>query len=181
PEATGVMGEVPKDSIMLIDSLRDVNNLKVSASKRMIVLTQTTLSVDDTKLIVNEIRKKYPYAILPPAFDICYATQNRQNAVKELARKAQIIFVVGSKTSSNSNKLRETAVKQGIEAHLINGKTEIDPKWLERKSIVGVTAGASAPDELISEVINYLSNKETVVEEITTIKESIIFPLPKNL
>ena len=181
PEAVGVMGEVPAESIMLIDSLADIAKLKVPSGKEIIVLTQTTLSMDDTKQIVDEIKKKYPQAMLPPAFDICYATQNRQNAVKELAKKTEIIFVVGSKTSSNSNKLRDVAVKQGIEAHLINDKTEIDMNWVENKSIVGVTAGASAPDELIREVINYLSNKKTVVEEITTIKESIIFPLPKNL
>lgn len=181
PEAVGVMGEIPADSIVLIDSLRDVDTIAVTPGKGIIILTQTTLSMDDTKQIVKKIQMRYPHAILPPAFDICYATQNRQNAVKEMAKKVEIIFVVGSKASSNSNKLRDVAVKQGVEAHLINDKTEIDPKWLEGKSIVGVTAGASAPDELISEVINYLSNTKTVVEEITPIKESVFFPLPKNL
>jgi len=180
-EAVGVMGEIPADSIVLIDSLRDVDTIAVTPGKGIIILTQTTLSMDDTKQIVKRIQMRYPHAILPPAFDICYATQNRQNAVKEMAKKVEIIFVVGSKASSNSNKLRDVAVKQGVEAHLINDKTEIDPKWLEGKSIVGVTAGASAPDELVSEVINYLSNTKTVVEEISTIKESVFFPLPKNL
>ena len=181
PEAVGVMGEVPADSIVLIDTLQDVAELKVPSGKGIMVLTQTTLSMDDTKEIVKEIQRKCPDAILPPAFDICYATQNRQNAVKELARKAEIIFVVGSKTSSNSNKLRDVAMKQRIEAYLINDKTEIDPKWVEGKSSIGITAGASAPNELIKGVINYLSNNKTVIEEIMTIKESVIFPLPKNL
>lgn len=181
PEAIGVLGEVSSNSIALIDTIQDVTNLEVPSGNRIIILTQTTLSMDDTKEIVDEIQKKYPHAILPPAFDICYATQNRQNAVKELAKKVEIIFVVGSKTSSNSNKLRDIAIKQGTEAYLINDKTEINLKWVMGKSKIGITAGASAPNELISDVISYLSNNETVVEEITTIKESIIFPLPKNL
>ena len=137
--------------------------------------------MDDTKQIVEKIQKKYPHVILPPAFDICYATQNRQNAVKELAKKVEIIFVVGSKTSSNSNKLRDTAIKQGVKAYLIDDKTGIDLKWLNDISVVGITAGASAPEKLVKDLIYFLSNKMTEVEEVVSNKELLIFPLPTNL
>jgi len=181
PESIGVLGEVNKNSIKLIDSLSEAKRLNLSSKKKAVILTQTTLSMDDTKKIVKEIQKKYPYTILPPAFDICYSTQNRQNAVKELSKKVEIIFVVGSKTSSNSNKLCNTAVKQGVQAHLINDKTDIDPTWLDKKSVVGITAGASAPEKLVAELITFLSDNKTKVEEIVTVKELLVFPLPQNI
>jgi len=181
PEAIGVTGEVTSNNIFLVDTLEDIRILTIPDERKVIILTQTTLSMNDTKQFVAEIRKRYPHVLLPPVFDICYATQNRQNAVKELAKKTEAIFVVGSKTSSNSNKLRDAAKQQGVEAYLINDKTEINPDWIKDKHVIGVTAGASAPDNLVKDVINYLSTSETEVVEITTIKESIIFPLPKNL
>lgn len=181
PEAVGVMGEVNKDSIVLIDSLSEAEKLNIPSNKKAIILTQTTLSMDDTKQMVKMIQKKYSHIILPPAFDICYATQNRQNAVKDLTKKVETIFVVGSKTSSNSNKLRDTAIKQGVKAYLINDQTDIDLKWLDNVSSVGITAGASAPEKLVKDLIRFLSNKMTEVEEIVSTKELFIFPLPNNV
>jgi len=180
-ETVGVLGEVSHDRIIRVGSTKEIENIGNIEPKKIVILTQTTLSIDDTQKIVTAIKRKYPCAIIPPAFDICYSTQNRQNAVKELAKKVKTILVVGSKTSSNSNKLRDVALKQGIEAYLINDKTEIDAKWFEGKSMVGITAGASAPNELIKDVIRYLSGKKTTIEEIVTTTETVTFSLPRNL
>ncbi|MDO8609240.1 MAG: 4-hydroxy-3-methylbut-2-enyl diphosphate reductase [bacterium] len=181
PETVGVMSEVNKNSIILIDSILKVKELIIPLRKKAVILTQTTLSLNDTKQIIKTIQKKYPEVILPPASDICFSTQNRQNAVKELSKKVKIIFVVGSKTSSNSNKLHDTAIKQGAKAFLINNKTDINLQLLNGVSVVGVTAGASAPEILVDDVIKFLSNKATKVEEIVSAKELLIFPLPINI
>lgn len=181
PEGIGVMGEVSQTSLTMVDSVGEVSNLSLSTHKKIAVLTQTTLSMDDTKEIISDILKKYPNSILPPALDICYATQNRQNAVKKIARLVDVLFVVGSKTSSNSNKLREVAMREGTKSYLINDSSDIDQSWLQDKARVGITAGASAPEHLVTDLIHYLSDKKTIIEEVHTILENINFPRPVNL
>ncbi|PIY69368.1 4-hydroxy-3-methylbut-2-enyl diphosphate reductase [Candidatus Roizmanbacteria bacterium CG_4_10_14_0_8_um_filter_39_9] len=180
-EGIGVMGEVSEDSITQVDSVNDVGHLLIPPQKKIVILTQTTLSLDDIKGVVGAIQKKYPHSILPPALDICYATQNRQNAVKILAKKAKLILVIGSKASSNSNKLREVAEKTGAKAYLIDDETDIDPEWLKNVQEIGITAGASVPEKLVRGVIDFLSNNNTVIEYMETAKEAAIFSLPKNL
>ncbi|PIQ72399.1 4-hydroxy-3-methylbut-2-enyl diphosphate reductase [Candidatus Roizmanbacteria bacterium CG_4_10_14_0_2_um_filter_36_35] len=178
PEAIGVLKEVPDKSIVLIKTLEDAKKTIPPQTDKLIVLTQTTLSFDDTKEIINCLKKRFPKLILPPAFDICYATQNRQNAVKELAKKADLVLVIGSKESSNSNRLKEVAEKSGKRAYLINDKSEIKTSWLENVENLGITAGASAPKYLIEEVVNYFKKQGVEIEELTVIKENISFPLP---
>lgn len=181
PEGIGVMGEVSQSSLTIVDSVDEISNLSLSVHKKIAVLTQTTLSMDDTKEIIDCVIKKYPQSIFPPALDICYATQNRQNAVKKIAQLADVVFVVGSKTSSNSNKLREVAKREGTESYLINDSSDIDQSWLKGKTRVGITAGASAPEHLVTDLIRYLSNETTITEEVHTISENINFPRPVNL
>jgi len=178
PEAIGVLKEVPDKSIVLIKTLEDAKKTIPPQTDKLIVLTQTTLSFDDTKEIINCLKKRFPKLILPPAFDICYATQNRQNAVKELAKKADLVLVIGSKESSNSNRLKEVAEKSGKRAYLINDKSEIKTSWLENVENLGITAGASAPKYLIEEVVNYFKKQGVEIEELSVIKENISFPLP---
>ena len=180
-EVIGVIGEVSSNSISLISSLSEAKKIKPPETEKLIVLSQTTLSLDDTKEIVDCLKKRFPRLILPPSSDICLATQNRQNAVKELAKKVDLILVVGSKTSSNSNRLKEVAEKSGVPAYLIDDKSEIEIKWFDNVKRVGITAGASAPEDIIQEVIKYLLVKNVKVEEIEVNKEKVNFPLPEEI
>ena len=178
-EVEGTMGEAP---MRLVSSVEDVKALQVSNPDKVIYLTQTTLSLDDTAQIVQELRRKFPNMQSPPKDDICYATQNRQNAVKEIVGRVDVLLVIGSQNSSNSQRLREVSAAAGVPAYLVNDETEIEPAWLEHAQVVGVTAGASAPEELVSRVLNYLrSLGELDVEGLEVLDEQIHFALPPEL
>jgi 4-hydroxy-3-methylbut-2-enyl diphosphate reductase len=178
-EVEGTMGEAP---MRLVSSVEDVEALQVSDPDKVIYLTQTTLSLDDTTQIVQALRRKFPNMQSPPKDDICYATQNRQNAVKEIAGKVDVLLVIGSQNSSNSQRLREVSAAAGVPAYLVNDETEIKSEWLEHAEVVGVTAGASAPEEIVFRVLNYLrSQGEPDVEGLEAVDERIHFALPPEL
>ncbi len=180
-ETQGTMGEAP-DRIILIENEKDVRNLENRISGKIAVITQTTLSVDDTKEIIERIREKFKDFEKPKADDICYATQNRQDAVKKIAPFVDIFLVIGSKESSNSNRLKEIAEKYGTRAYLINDKKEIPVDEIKRAKAIGVTSGASTPEKLVREIIERL--KELGGEEISEIEgteEKIKFQLPPGL
>lgn len=181
PEPIGVMSHVPPESIILVETAEEALQIKPPQDEKLIVLTQTTLSFDDTKAIINNLKLKFKNLILPPAFDICYATQNRQLAVKELAKKSEVVFVLGSPESSNSVRLKEVAKREGSKAYLIDRYSDIDKDWLKDVKTVGITAGASAPERLVLDLIIYLKGDGTKVQELTTIKENVFFPLPQGL
>jgi len=180
PEGVGVLGELTRN-YELIENLEQAKLLKLPQTQKVVVLTQTTLSFDDTKEIINHLQKQYPNLIKPPIFDICYATQNRQLAVKALVKKVDLILVVGSKNSSNSNRLKDVAIAAGKKAYLINDESEINKEWFNNIANIGVIAGASAPETAIQSVVKYLSQGRSIVEELEFIKENIQFPLPSNL
>jgi 4-hydroxy-3-methylbut-2-enyl diphosphate reductase len=181
PEVEGTLGQGKKGSITLIETVQDVECYTAN-KPNLAYTTQTTLSVDDTREIVTKIKKKYPHIQSPKKDDICYATQNRQDAVKKLIQQADILLVIGSRNSSNSNRLREIADKQNISAYLIDGADEIQDKWLEGAYNIGVTAGASAPEVLVQAVITYLQNKGAQrVIEIHGAQENVHFPVPETL
>jgi 4-hydroxy-3-methylbut-2-enyl diphosphate reductase len=181
PEVEGTMGQAD-DGIYLVESEDDVGRLKVRDPERLTYVTQTTLSVEDTRRIVEALRRRFPALRGPRKDDICYATQNRQDAVKELARRCDLVLVVGSPNSSNSNRLREIAQQQGAPAYLIDGPEDIWPEWLDGKSRIGVTAGASAPEVLVKRVVERIrGNADVAVEEVVTGREGISFSLPLEL
>ncbi|MEW4983180.1 MAG: 4-hydroxy-3-methylbut-2-enyl diphosphate reductase [Cycloclasticus sp.] len=186
PEVEGTMGRYvqqnPNVSIILVESPDDVKALDLSKDIGVSYVTQTTLSMDDTGSIIDALRKKFPHISGPKKSDICYATQNRQDAVKKLAKKSDLVLVVGSPNSSNSNRLREIADKLGKKAYLIDGAEDIDKSWLNGVNNIGVTAGASAPEELVQRVISQLMEwgGETVTEN-HGIQEMVTFSLPKAL
>ncbi|GBU09806.1 4-hydroxy-3-methylbut-2-enyl diphosphate reductase [Gammaproteobacteria bacterium] len=185
PEVEGTMGQFDSTwggKMHLVERLDDIAKLDIKRPETLCFVTQTTLSVDDTSEIINALRQRFPSIAGPRKDDICYATQNRQDAVRTLALHSDIIFVVGSKNSSNSNRLRELAQKEGTPAYLIDRAADISPQWLLNKAVIGVTAGASAPDILVIEVIEYLQKTGAVLEgNLPGIQENIIFPLPKEL
>lgn len=186
PEVEGTMGQYDESaggSMYLVEGVDDVPALNVNHPERLSYVTQTTLSVDDTARIIDALRSRFPAIEGPRKDDICYATQNRQDAVRELAGKADVVLVVGSPNSSNSNRLRELAKQRGVNAYLLDDPEQIDPAWLEGKPRVGVTAGASAPEVLVQQVIDHLrkSNAASVVEELVGREESVTFALPKAL
>ena len=182
PEVEGTMGQI-SDGIYLIENLEDVDNLIIKDPSKLAYVTQTTLSVDETKEIINKIANKYPQVKHPAKEDICYATQNRQDAVKKIAKDCDLVLVVGSNTSSNSNRLREVANKCGAKAKLIDGAQFIESTWLDDVSNIGVTAGASAPEEIVQDVINKIKElkPEITVEEFAGVKENVTFAVPKEL
>jgi 4-hydroxy-3-methylbut-2-enyl diphosphate reductase len=180
-EVVGTMGEAP-DHIKLVGSAEEVDQLVLPPNARIAYLTQTTLSLDDTREIIERLRKRYPQIEGPNVNDICYATQNRQNAVQQMSRAAQMILVIGSTNSSNSNRLVEVAEKAGAQAHLIDDTHKIDPAWLENIETVGITAGASTPEFLVDEVIQYLGQYGfNEVREVQTVDEDVHFALPPEL
>jgi len=182
-EVEGTMGQAP-ERMHLVQSVADVEALEIPDPERLAVLTQTTLSVDDTRDVLEALRRRFPQVQLPRKDDICYATQNRQNAVKELVREADVVFVVGAPTSSNSNRLVEIAAKSGARAHLVQTADEIEPAWLEGASSIGVTAGASAPEVLVEQVLERLRGLmggELRVESMPTVDEGVVFQLPSEL
>lgn len=181
PEVEGTMGQV-KDGIHLVEKVEDVSALRVADPEKLAYVTQTTLSVDDAATLVAALRERFPSIVGPKKDDICYATQNRQDAVKAMAPQVDIVFVVGSRNSSNSNRLREVAELLGVPAHLIDNAEGIDPAWLEGKTAIGVTAGASAPEVLVTAVIERLSTLTGgAVQTLEGVPERVTFPLPKEL
>jgi 4-hydroxy-3-methylbut-2-enyl diphosphate reductase len=184
PEVEGTMGQCRGDGgqIHLVESAADVAALAVRDPDHLAYVTQTTLSVDDTAEIIAALQARFPKIQGPKRSDICYATQNRQDAVKELAGRCDLMLVVGSPNSSNSNRLRELAEKQGCPAYLIDGPDDIRREWLEQAPRVGLTAGASAPEVLVGQVIDRLRNwGASSVEEQSGIREQVVFPLPREL
>jgi 4-hydroxy-3-methylbut-2-enyl diphosphate reductase len=186
PEVEGTMGQwnraVGSGEIHLVEDLDDVATLEVAQPGNLAYTTQTTLSVDDTRGIIEALKAKFPAIQGPRNDDICYATQNRQDAVRELARQCDLVLVVGSPNSSNSNRLRELAEREGVEAYLIDGAIEIDPRWVAGRHHIGVTAGASAPDVLVRGVVERLQQLGAqVVREIDGEPEDMVFALPKEL
>jgi 4-hydroxy-3-methylbut-2-enyl diphosphate reductase len=187
PEVEGTLGqwlpEPPQgNQIYLVEDPDDVEALQVKFPESIAYVTQTTLSVDDTQAVIQALRHKFPEIVGPKHDDICYATQNRQDAVKELATRVNLVLVVGSVNSSNSNRLRELAEKRGTRAFLIDGAADIQPGWLAGIEAVGVTAGASAPESLVEEVIERLRESGgEYLDELSGIPENIEFALPKEL
>jgi 4-hydroxy-3-methylbut-2-enyl diphosphate reductase len=185
PEVEGTMGQYDASnggSIHLVESPADVERLAIRDPERLAFVTQTTLSVDDTSAVIDALRRRFPAIVGPRKDDICYATQNRQDAVKTLSEHCDLMLVVGSPNSSNSNRLREIAEKRGIEAHLIDGTHQIDDAWLNGKGSIGVTAGASAPEVLVREVVDYLRGRGVeAVTEFAGRPEKVTFSLPAAL
>ncbi len=187
PEVEGTLGQWYKkppreNKIYLVESPEDVNNLEVTYPDELAYVTQTTLSVDDTQGVIKALQKKFPSIVGPKHDDICYATQNRQDAVKEVARDVDLMLVVGSLNSSNSNRLRELAEKQGVPSYLIDGAADIKAEWLVNVKRIGVTAGASAPESLVTGVIEHLRQKGSGrVVNVEGVAESMVFALPKQL
>lgn len=180
-EVTGTMGEAP-DHIQLVSSVEEVDLLNVPEDAKIAYLTQTTLSMDDTRGIIERLRSRFPQIEGPNVNDICYATQNRQNAVQEMARVAPVVLVIGSTNSSNSNRLVEVAEKSGARAYLINDAASIDLSWLQNADSIGITAGASTPEILIHQVIAYLQKSGySNIQELRTVEENVHFALPPEL
>ena len=181
PEVVGTLGQVP-DKFHLVSSVEDVENLIVENDDHLSYVTQTTLSVDECREIVEALNRRFPGIKGPHQEDICYATQNRQNAVKELAKFVDLILVIGSPNSSNSNRLRELAERFAIPSYLIDSYKDIRSDWLKNVESIGITAGASAPEVLVTEVVSYLKGLgATEVEELTVVEEDVEFLLPKEL
>ncbi|HYE91726.1 MAG TPA: 4-hydroxy-3-methylbut-2-enyl diphosphate reductase [Terriglobales bacterium] len=179
-EVIGTLGEAP-DRIVVIDSAAEVEKLEVHDPEKIAYLTQTTLSVDDTRDVIAALRRKFPKIVGPSRDDICYATQNRQAAVKTVAGDVDVLLVIGAKNSSNANRLVEVAVNHGTRAYLINDVRDIRPEWLENARRVGVTAGASTPEVLVSETIEWLRHDSVAVREIRVVEEDVRFGLPQEL
>lgn len=181
PEVEGTMGRIQGD-MLLVGSVDEVASLEVKDPEQLAYVTQTTLSVDDTATIIKALKERFPSIMGPDTRDICYATQNRQNAVRQLAGKAELLLVVGSPNSSNSNRLRDLGEELGMEAHLINDARALNPHWLDYKQHIGLTAGASAPESLVQEVIEGLNAiAPCEVAPLAYTQESVTFKLPKAL
>jgi 4-hydroxy-3-methylbut-2-enyl diphosphate reductase len=186
PEVEGTMGQWNREAgagrIHLVEDLEDVASLQLGQPDHCAYTTQTTLSVDDTRGIISALKQRFPAIQGPRNDDICYATQNRQDAVRELAQQCDLVLVVGSPNSSNSNRLRELAERDGVEAHLIDGAVEIDPRWIQGRRHIGVSAGASAPEVLVRGVIDRLHELgATGVRELEGEPEDMVFALPREL
>jgi 4-hydroxy-3-methylbut-2-en-1-yl diphosphate reductase len=178
-EVEGTMGEAP-DHIVLIENERDVDTLEVRDPGKVAYISQTTLSVDETRAIMNRLRERFPAIVGPRTDDICYATTNRQAAVKQLARHCELVLVIGSRNSSNSNRLVEVAREHGAESHLIDNESGVRDEWLVGKRTVGITSGASAPEELVQRLVDYFRDRGcTDVQELEVVQEDVRFMLPK--
>lgn len=181
PEVEGTMGQ-SKDGMYLVESPEDVEKLQVRDPSQLAYVTQTTLSLDDAAAIVAALNQRFPDITPPRSDSICYATQNRQDAVKLMAKDCDLVIVVGSPNSSNSNRLREVAQNQGVEAYMVDNASHLDPAWLKGKQRIGISAGASAPEVLVKAVIlkiQSLTNAQ--VEELQGVVENVVFKLPRNL
>ena len=183
PEVIGTMGQIPQDAITLIQKKEDIKKIDNNNYGRVALITQTTLSVDDTKEIIEDLKNIFPEIIQPPKEDICYATTNRQMAVKNIAKKCDMFFIIGSRNSSNSVRLVEVAKKSGcLDSYLIHSESEIPYDHIEDSKIIGISSGASAPEILVENFINDLKNRFTItIEEVEIIKEDVVFKIPKKL
>jgi 4-hydroxy-3-methylbut-2-enyl diphosphate reductase len=180
-EVEGTMGEAP-DHIILIETEDDVDRLEVHDPDKVAYISQTTLSVDETSAIIAKLRKRFPNIIGPRTDDICYATTNRQMAVRQMAPQCDLVLVIGSANSSNSNRLVEVARDHGADAHLIDNESQVREEWLEGKRVVGITSGASAPEDLVKRLVNWFRERGTEhVEEFDVIHEDVRFMLPKEI
>jgi 4-hydroxy-3-methylbut-2-enyl diphosphate reductase len=180
-EVIGTIGEAP-DRIILVETPEEVEQLEVTDPNKLAYLTQTTLSVDDANRVIGALKSRFPNIHSPPKEDICYATQNRQEAVRELASNADCVLVIGSQNSSNSQRLAELARERGVPAYLIDRSSEIEPCWLADAKTVVVTAGASAPDDLVCECIDWLRDRYGAeIEQRVIREEDVYFPLPRAL
>ncbi len=181
PEVEGTMGQVP-GGVLLISNVRDVEGLQVKDHDKLAYVTQTTLSVDDTREVIEALKGRFPNIIGPDTRDICYATQNRQKAVRELAEQVDVILVIGAPNSSNSNRLREIAEELGVRSHLIETAEQLNPTWLDGVASIGITAGASAPDILVQEVVEKLRALSGIsLHVMDGIAENVKFRLPAQL
>jgi 4-hydroxy-3-methylbut-2-en-1-yl diphosphate reductase len=181
PEVEGTMGQV-KEGVFLIEKVSDVGSLTFPADEKIAFVTQTTLSVDETKEIVEALTKKFPNIVQPRKQDICYATQNRQDAVKFMAPQVEVVIVVGSATSSNSNRLRELSEKLGVPSYMVDAPEQLKPEWFAGKKRVGLTAGASAPESLAQSIVSRIQEfGSRHVRTLDGVVEDVTFSLPKNL
>jgi 4-hydroxy-3-methylbut-2-enyl diphosphate reductase len=180
-EVEGTMGEAP-DHIVLVETEEDVDNLEVADPSKIAYISQTTLSVDETRAIIARLRDKFPQIVGPRTDDICYATTNRQAAVKQMAPLCELVLVIGSRNSSNSNRLVEVAREHGAQSHLIDNESQVQEEWLEGVETVGITSGASAPEELVSRLVDYFRARGvTDVSEFEVVQEDVRFMLPKTI
>ncbi len=178
-EVEGTMGEAP-ESIVLVQTEEDVDRLEVADPERIAYISQTTLSVDETRAIIDRLRRRFPAIVGPRTDDICYATTNRQAAVKQLAAQCDLVLVIGSRNSSNSNRLVEVAREHGADSHLIDSETEVREEWLVGKRVVGITSGASAPESLVQRLVDFFRARGTSdVQELEVVQEDVRFLLPK--
>ena len=185
PEVEGTMGQYDEangGTIYLVETIEDVTNLALDNNDELAYVTQTTLSVDDTKDIIHALQQRFPKIQAPKRDDICYATQNRQDAVKDIVDDCDLLLVIGSNNSSNSNRLKEIASKKGIAAYLIDDASQVSEQWLNGSSVIGITAGASAPEILVQQVMEKVSRlSDADVREVAGVKEDIAFALPQEL
>jgi 4-hydroxy-3-methylbut-2-en-1-yl diphosphate reductase len=180
-EVEGTMGEAP-ERIVLVETEADVDALEVDDPEKLAYISQTTLSVDETRVIINRLRERFPSIVGPRTDDICYATTNRQAAVKQMAAHCDLVLVIGSRNSSNSNRLVEVAREHGSDSHLIDNEDQVREEWLEGKRVVGITSGASAPEELVQRLVAFFRARGTEqVEEFEVVQEDVRFMLPKTI
>jgi len=180
-EVEGTMGEAP-DNIVLVENEEDVDNLDVDDPERLAYISQTTLSVDETRSIINRLRERFPSIVGPRTDDICYATTNRQAAVKQMADACDLVLVIGSRNSSNSNRLVEVAREHGAASHLIDHEGQVEEEWLDGARVVGISSGASAPEELVQRLIDFFKARGTkTIEEFQVVREDVRFMLPKTI
>ncbi len=180
-EVEGTMGEAP-EHIVLVETEADVDALEVEDPSKLAYISQTTLSVDETRAIINRLRERFPNIIGPRTDDICYATTNRQAAVKQMAAQCDLVLVIGSRNSSNSNRLVEVAREHGADSYLIDNEDQVREEWLDGKRVVGITSGASAPEELVQRLVAFFRDRGTEdVEEFEVVQEDVRFMLPKTI
>ena len=182
PEVIGTFGQVPDGKMTLVETLEDVADLDIPGGTELAYLTQTTLSVDDTAAIISALEARFPDMVGPKAEDICYATSNRQAAVKSISAQCDLVLVIGAPNSSNSKRLVEVAIRSGAQSRLLERASEIQETWLDGMTTVGITAGASAPEKLVREVVDRLGELcDVTKEEVVTERETVIFKLPRQL
>jgi 4-hydroxy-3-methylbut-2-enyl diphosphate reductase len=179
-EIVGTSGEAP-ERVRIVANVEEANNVKIPDPEKVVVLTQTTLSVDDTRAVIEILKRRFPKLVAAAKEDICYATQNRQDAVKQLAKEVDLVLVIGSRNSENSNQLRNVAEAQGVTAHLIDDHRAVDPKWLEGKKRIGITSGASVPESLVQEAAEFFQAHGARVSSLGFTEENIHFTLPKEI
>ncbi len=180
-EGAGVIAEGKEKRIPLVETIEDVEALDIGMPEKIAYLTQTTLSVSETAGVIEALRKKYPHITAPPIADICYATTNRQEAIRELSKRCDLVLVIGSKNSSNSTRLMEVAREEGVEAYRIDSISELDPAWLSGVRVIGMSAGASAPEELVEEAVSFFVSRGAPVEELSVKEEHLQFSEPVEL